>query len=154
MSTVFTLTAPVTVGDLSNPRTVTALAITSIWFTTTPDLAPGGTGELDITLTETTNGWQETITYRDASVLAFFGQPAPTLPSGATYEDVMSGAVFAKLIADGKLPPGTVATVANASTVTSTTADTSAASTASTPTATATADISATDTTAPTASAS
>lgn len=114
MPTVFTLTTPVTVGDLSNPRIVTALAITSIWFTTTPDLAPGGTGELDITLTETTNGWQETITYRDASVLAFFGQPAPTLPSGATYEDVMAGAVFSKLIADGKLPPGTVATVADA----------------------------------------
>jgi hypothetical protein len=108
MPTTFTLTTPVTVGDLSNPRTVTALAITSIWFTVTPDLAQIGTGELDITLTEPTNGWQETISYRDASVLAFFAQIAPPPPAGATVEDVMCSLLFAKLIADGKLPAGTL----------------------------------------------
>jgi hypothetical protein len=106
MSTVFTLTTPVAVGNLSNPRTIAALAITSIWFTTTPDMAQLGTGELDITLTETKNGWQETITYKDASVLTFFAQTAPAYPNGSSVEDIICGLLFAKLIADGKLPAG------------------------------------------------
>lgn len=131
MSTTFTLATPATVGDLSNPRTVTALKITSIWFTSTPDLAPTGTGELDITLTETSNGWQETIAYKDASVISFFAQAAPAPPSGGTVEDVMCGLLFDKLIADGKLPAGTLTTVATPTTEAETT--TSISSDAATP---------------------
>ena len=110
--TTFMLAVPAQVGNLGSPVTVAALRITSIWFTTTPALAPIGTGELDITLTETTSGWQETVSYKDASVLAFFAQAAPPPPAGVTVEDVMCQLLFAKLIADGKLPPGTVSTVA------------------------------------------
>lgn len=112
MSTVFTLTNPVTTGPLSAPVTVAALEVTGVFFTTTPALAPIGTGELSVTLTETTCGWQEKIQYQDASVLAFFAQLAPTPAAGATFEDVMASAIFAKLIADGKLPAGTVTTSA------------------------------------------
>ena len=108
MAVIFTLETPVNVGTLTDPVTVSALRVTSVWFSTTPQLAPIGAAELDITLTETTNGWQETITYKDASVLEFFAQSAPTPPAGATYEDVMAAAVFSKLIADGKLPAGTL----------------------------------------------
>jgi hypothetical protein len=108
--TTYTLTTPVTLGALANPITVAALAITSIRFTSTPALAPGGTGELDITVTETTNGWQETVSYKDASVLSFFAQAAPAPQTGATVEDIMCGLLFAKLIADGQLPPGVVST--------------------------------------------
>jgi hypothetical protein len=110
MSTIFTLSTPANVGTLGAPVVVSALKITSIWFTSTPAMAPLGTGELNVTLTETTNGWQETIRYQDSTVIAFFGQAAPTPPTGATYQDVMSSAVFTKLIADGKLPAGTVTT--------------------------------------------
>jgi hypothetical protein len=112
MSTIYTLTTPVTLGGLGSPVTVAALAITSVWFTTTPALAQIGTGELDITLTETTNGWQEVVNYRNASVLTFFAQVAPAPPAGATVEDVMCGLLFTKLIADGKLPPGTITNTA------------------------------------------
>jgi hypothetical protein len=113
--TTFTLTTPVTVGDLNNPRTVTALAITSVWYTSTPDLALGGTGELDITLTETTTGWQETITYRDSSMLDMWNAVV-TAPAGQTLGDTIAQAIFAKLIADSKLPAGTLSTTVTATT--------------------------------------
>lgn len=108
--TTFTLTTPFTTGGLSNSITVTSLQITDVWFASIPQLAPIGTGELEITLTDPVSGWQEQITYQDASVLAFFASPATAPPSGATYSDVISIALFSKLIADGKLPPGTVST--------------------------------------------
>jgi hypothetical protein len=107
MSTIFTLATPMQVG-LTDDRIVRALVISSIWFSNTPQLGAAGTGELEITLTETTNGYQTTITYGDASVIEFFNQAAPA--AGATVQDVMSGLLFNKLIADGKLPPGTLTT--------------------------------------------
>lgn len=106
----FKLTTPVNVGTLTAPISVSALAVTGVTFSTTPALAQVGTGELNVTLTDTLSGWQETVQYRDASVLAFFAQPAPAVPDGATMQDVMSQLVLSKLIADGKLPAGTVTT--------------------------------------------
>lgn len=110
MSTVFTLTTPLTVGSLGNSVTVSALAITSVWYTSTPKMAPIGTGQLYITLTETGNGWQETIKYNDATVISFLATAAVAPASGAAFSDVVSAAIFAKLVADGKLPAGTVTT--------------------------------------------
>jgi hypothetical protein len=106
----FTLSTPVNVGTLTNPVVVSSLNVTGVWFSTTPAIAPLGAAELEITLTDPATGWQETVTYNDASVVAFFQTPAPAPPTGATYEDVMATAVFTKLIADGKLPAGTVQT--------------------------------------------
>jgi hypothetical protein len=110
MSVIFTLATPVNVGSLTEPVNVASLKITSVAFSTTPALAPIDTAELTITLTDPVSGWQETVDYRDASVLEFFAMPAPMPPNGATYEDIMAGAVFQKLIADGKLPAGTLST--------------------------------------------
>ena len=104
----FTLAVPVNVGTLTQPVNVSSLRVTGVWFSTTPELAPLGAAELDITLTDPASGWQETIKYQDASVLAFFAQVAPAPPTGATYEDVMAAAVLQKLTADGKLPAGSI----------------------------------------------
>ena len=112
MSTVFTLTTPSNVGSIGSPVTVAALAITGVSYTSTPKMAPIGTGQLVITLTETTNGWQETIRYADATVISFLATAAVAPPTGAAFSDVVSAAIFAKLIADGKLPAGTVTTTA------------------------------------------
>ena len=106
----FTLNAPVNVGTLTNPVNVSSLRVTGVVFSTTPALAQVGAGELAVTLTDPESGWQETVKYSDSSVIAFFGQAAPTPPAGATYQDVMASAVLTKLIADGKLPAGTVTT--------------------------------------------
>ena len=108
----YTLTTPVNVGTLTQPVAVSSLKVTGVGFSTTPALAPLGTAELSITLTDPVSGWQEMIDYKDASVLTFFAQVAPTPPTGATYEDVMAAAVLTKLIADGKLPAGTLTTTA------------------------------------------
>lgn len=108
--TSFKLTTPANVGTLTSPIAVSTLAVTAVVFSTTPGLAPAGTGELKVTITDTASGWQETIQYQDASVLAFFAQAAPAPTAGATMQDVMSQAIFAKLVADGKLPAGTVVT--------------------------------------------
>jgi uncharacterized protein YfaP (DUF2135 family) len=109
MSTTFTLTTPVAVGSLANLVTISALRITSITFTSTPALAPIGTGELDVTLTDPVSGWQETISYQDATVLTFWASVV-SIASSQSIGDTVARAVFAKLIADGKLPAGTVAT--------------------------------------------
>ncbi len=103
----FTLTAPAIVGSLGNQVTIAALQITGFWWTTTPALAQIGTGEMEITLTETTNGWQETISYQDATVLTFMAQATA---NGAVMGDALNAAIFAKLIADQKIPAGTLST--------------------------------------------
>jgi hypothetical protein len=99
MPTTFTLAAPITVGTLANSVSISSLQLTNINLATTPDLAPLGTGTLTLTLTDPASGAQETITYRDASVLDLW----------QTIGDEVSKAVFAKLIADAKLPAGTLA---------------------------------------------
>ena len=110
MPVLFTLATPVNVGSLTQPVVVSTLKVTGVWFSTTPALAPLGAAELDITLTDPVSGWQETLEYIDASVPVFFAQAAPVPPQGSTYEDIMAAAVFSKLIADGKLPAGTLST--------------------------------------------
>jgi hypothetical protein len=99
MPRTFTVATPLTVGDLVNRITVNSLQITSLWYSSTPDLAPSGTGELEITLTDPATGWQTKVSYQDASVLTMWQMIG----------DNVAQALFAKLIADGNLPPGTVA---------------------------------------------
>lgn len=99
MPTTFTLTAPLTIGTLSSPITISSLQLTNINLATTPELAPLGTGTLTLTLTDPKSGAQETIKYADASVLTLW----------ASIESAVSQAVFAKLIAEGKLPAGVLA---------------------------------------------
>lgn len=101
----FTLTTPTRAG-LNDPRTVASLRLTGITFTSVPPLAPIGAGEMTVTLTEPTSGFQMAVQYKDASVLTFFAQAAPAPTSGETIQDIMAQLVFAKLIADGKLPAG------------------------------------------------
>ena len=100
MPRTFTLTTPLTVASSLGGAsiTVTSLQITSLWYTSTPGVAPLGTGELEITLTDPATGWQETISYQDVSDLTLW----------QAIGDNMAQALFTKLIADGKLPDGTV----------------------------------------------
>jgi hypothetical protein len=105
----FTLTAPVTLGSMSSPITVASLQLTSVAYSSTPPLAQIGTGTLSVTLTDPVSGYQETINYSDASALALWSAAA-AVPAGQSLGDTIAQAVFAKLIADGKLPAGTLST--------------------------------------------
>lgn len=103
----YTLTTPVTVGGLSSPVAISSLNVTSVWMSTTPALAPSGTAELDVTLTDPVSGYQQTITYQDATVLSFLAA-ASTAPAGTALQDIVAVAALTKLQADGKLPAGTI----------------------------------------------
>ncbi len=105
--TTYTLSTPTTVGGIGSQITVSSFQLTSISYSSTPELAPISTGTLTITLTDPSSGYQETINYQDASVLVLWSQalsPAANTQLG----DIIAGAVFAKLVADGKLPPGSL----------------------------------------------
>lgn len=104
----FVLTTPANAGSIIKPVTVSSLAVTGAVLNTTPPLAQIGTAQLEVTLTDTVSGWQETISYMDSSVPTFFAQAAPTPPSGTSLQDIMSELLFNKMIADGKLPAGTL----------------------------------------------
>jgi hypothetical protein len=99
MAVTFTLSTPLTFGTLANQVSISSLQLTNINIATTPDLAPLGTGTLTLTLTDPASGAQETVIYRDASVLDLW----------KIIGDDISKAVFAKLIADAKLPAGVLA---------------------------------------------
>jgi hypothetical protein len=107
MSLTFTLATPVNVGSLNQPLTVSSLQLTGLLYTSTPMLAPIGTGDLQVTLTDPVSGAQETINYQDATVLSLW-ETVPTPTSGQQLGDIVAQTVFAKLIADGKLPAGTL----------------------------------------------
>ncbi len=103
----YTLTTPLQTGSLAKSTTVSSLQITGISYTSTPRLAPLGSGSLVITLTDPHSGFQETISYLDSSVPAFWAATCAMAPTGVL-GDTVTAAVFAKLIADGKLPAGTL----------------------------------------------
>lgn len=105
----YTFTTPIMIQTgLSSSLTVKSVQVTAMNYNQTPALAQLGTGVLDITLTDPDTGWQETISYRDSSVLTFW-QSAVTPAQGETFADLTAVAVFDKLVADRKLPAGTVA---------------------------------------------
>jgi hypothetical protein len=105
----YQLTTPITVanGSISNQVTISALTITGYDWTSTPALAPLGTTELDVQLKDANSGFLEpVISYQDATVAPFWSQSIPT--GVTTLEDAVHYAIFTKLVADGKLPTGTI----------------------------------------------
>lgn len=96
----YTLTNPITVGDLSNLVTIDKLEVASFSMNFEPCLSDNGTAVLSVVLVHRASGYKMNVVYQDASALTFWQQHSATLESDA----------FAKLIADGKLPAGTVST--------------------------------------------
>lgn len=104
----YTLTTPVSAGTISKPVTIKSLQVTSIWWTSTPVLAPIGAQEMKITLTDPASGWQEIVAYKDATVAPMW--TASVTATAESLADVVATAVLNKLIADKKLPSGTIST--------------------------------------------
>jgi hypothetical protein len=94
----YTLTTPVTVGDLSNPITVDKLEVASISMNFEPFYSDKGTAILSVVLVHRASGYKMNIVYQDASALEFWQSHSATLEAD----------VFSMLMADGKLPAGTV----------------------------------------------
>src|SRR5689334_14351645 len=91
----YTLTTPVTIGDLANLITVDELELKSISLTFDP-LQP----VLSIVLVHPTSGWQHVVTYTDSSAVQFWAQAL------ASQFDAIAAAAIQKLVDDGKLPAG------------------------------------------------
>jgi len=105
----YTFATPLQItSGLGGSTTLKSVQVTAMTYNQTPALAQIGTGELDITLTDPDTGWQETISYRDASVLTFWQTEITAAQDGTTLQDAASEILIAKLVADGKLPAGTL----------------------------------------------
>jgi len=110
---LYTLTTPLTVisNSVSAPAVkVTALEITGIQMNKRPALAPIGSGDLTVTLTDPTSGFQETIKTA-FNPDAFWA--SITVADGQTIEDAVQTALFSVLTTNKLLPDGTLSTVSS-----------------------------------------
>jgi hypothetical protein len=105
---LYTLTTPLTVisNSVSSPAAkITALEITGISMNKRPALAPIGSGDLTVTLTDPTSGFQESIKTA-FNPDAFWA--SVTVADGQTIEDAVQVALFGVLTANKLLPDGTL----------------------------------------------
>ena len=94
----YKLNTPATVGDLTNPLTIDEFELHSISMTFDPQ-----NPVLSVVLEHKASGWKHVVTYTDSTAVEFWAR---------AYNDefdFLHGAVLKKLIADGKLPLGTLA---------------------------------------------
>ncbi len=104
MSLIYELTTPITVGDINSSRVVVSLQLTAISINFDPAYVSAGTAVLSICLVDPVSGYPVNVVYQDASAL----QMAQAI------EAQIGSELFAKLIADAKLPPGTLSIVPDA----------------------------------------
>ena len=98
MSLIYTLTAPIQVGDLTSRINVSSLKLVSVSLNYEDCYVSDGTAVLSVCLVDPVTGYPVNVVYQDASAL----QMAQTI------EAQIGAELFAKLIADGKLPAGSL----------------------------------------------
>jgi hypothetical protein len=105
---IFTLTTPLTIGDLSDRLTITRLQLAAISFNFQDIYASKGAAVMSAVLEDPDSKHTFTITYGGSG---FSGDVSALAAWRAldTATNKVTQAIFAKLIADGKLPPGTLA---------------------------------------------
>jgi hypothetical protein len=95
----FALATPLTIGDLQHQITIDKLEIASVSLNFEPMYSDKGVAVLSVVLVHRPSGHKVNIVYEDASALTFW----------QTHEAGLATAIFEKLIADGKLPAGSLA---------------------------------------------
>jgi hypothetical protein len=105
MSLVHTLDTPVLVGDLSSNVTVSALKLVSISINFEDVYVNNGTAILSICLIDPVSGYPVNIVYQNETALSI--AQAIQAQAGAQ--------IFSLLVADGKLPAGSVADTSDTS---------------------------------------
>ena len=102
----FKLTTPMRVGDLATGIMISTLVVTAISFQFDPLLTGAATSQMiiSVVLKDPVSGWSHNVVYKGdvdgANALAWFN---------ANQALALVTAVLNKLIADGKLPAGTLA---------------------------------------------
>lgn len=105
---IYTFTTPLTMGGMTAPLTVESLQMTGFSCGSFPGSPT--VGALSITLTDPGSGFQTVVLYQDSTVPAFWQAAAVAPATGDTLEDTITKAIFAKLVADAKVPPGVLST--------------------------------------------
>jgi hypothetical protein len=98
MSLVYTLNPPIQVGDLTKAITVSSLKLVSVAINYEDAYTKNGKAVLSICLADPISGYPLNVVYEDASALDM----------ARTIEGQVGAELFQKLIADGKLPAGTL----------------------------------------------
>lgn len=110
---IYKLDIPITVGDFENQIVVDQLELRSMSM-----VLDGANPVLSIVLIHVVSGWSHNIVYRDATAMDFWNslesgsatsRSAPTGGAAAPAPSAVSSQIFAKLMADKKLPSGSVA---------------------------------------------
>jgi hypothetical protein len=127
----YTFTTAQTVGELGAQKTITHVRLASVYYSNTPDAAPTGSEELEVRLKDPDSGYLFQTNYLDATVATFWAA-ATTLASTGTLGDTVAAAIFAKLVADSKLPAGTLTVAADSISSSSSTSSPSSSSTTAT----------------------
>ena len=99
MSIVYNLEPPVIVGDMQHQTTVKSLKIVSVSVNFEDHYIKQGHAVLSVCLADPKTGYPVNVVCQDAAALAL----------ARTIEEQIGSELFAKLIADGKLPAGSVA---------------------------------------------
>ena len=103
MSLIYNLNPTISVGDLNKSITVSSLKLTSISLNYQDVYSKNGTAILSICLVDPVSNYPVNVVYQDASALSM----------AQTIEAQIGAELFQKLIADGKLPAGTLADTAS-----------------------------------------
>src|SRR5690242_17959659 len=98
MSLRYTLETPIMVGDLTSSIKVSSLKLVSVSVNYEDVYTKGGTAVLSICLVDPDSGYPVNVVYQDASALEM----------AQTIEAQIGAELFQKLIADRKLPAGTL----------------------------------------------
>ena len=101
MSLLYTLTTPITVGDMQHQTTISSLKLVSVSLNFEDYYTEQGHAVLSICLAEATNGYPVNVMYQDASALTM----------AKIIEDQIGQEIFDKLVADSRLPAGNVSTI-------------------------------------------
>jgi hypothetical protein len=112
----YNLATPFTIpsSSLSTFITVTSLVIARVYYSNTPDMAPIGASDLEVTVKDPVSGWvynaDHPFVYQDTTVSEAWSTPL-TLADGQTTVvpgDLIDTILFSKLAADGKIPAGQI----------------------------------------------
>ena len=98
MSLIYTLNSPITVGDINSSITVSSLKLVSISVNFEDEYTKNDIAVLSICLCDPVSGYPLNVVYQDASALSM----------AQTIEAQTGAELFQKLIADDKLPAGTL----------------------------------------------
>lgn len=99
-----TFNTPVTVGPLGNQVTIASMQLKSFSLNLAPP-SGGSNALLSITLTDPVSGYDHNIVYEDSTTTPAFVSQILALQAGGV---PWINKLYQRIMADGKIPPGTI----------------------------------------------